>query len=848
MKSEFINQKLKDLQKKKNRLIDVIKSEQETLEYLVNNDITWYFFAKNVLNRRIVDFSKFGYSKSEWDNLIRRLHNIKVSNGTKYYKKGGITIGAVCDQQFFRTFKDTVNLKVIVKGYKLNDLEECDVLIITNLNHKLYGGWDTFNSEESKLLSILNLINKFKSLNKPVIFFDNYIDDNHYNLIIANEVDQIFTTNNRKYEFYLREKSLNVNKVTYSVNPLLHNPVDMFSKINGVLYQGSLNKYKNTLETIFEGVLNATRELKIIDLNSYNENIHKLYVYSVVVGDIEKVYQLQALGNVILTFYDPEINNKFPNVFTVDNHYEIKRLLDSHKEKDIMRIQLQGIRNIMSNHLCYENMQNILKSVGINFYIQPKTVLVVGENDDSKKQFFFQSYKYKEYIERNKLTSDILKNFDFVAFLSPDYIYEEYYIEDLINGFKYTNSDFVSKIDSSKNNKPFTYSNFIIDFYKTMFYIDSFDPVELINKKINTEKNYSGFYIDDLGVKNVKECYKTNIETKYKKQISVVIPIYNNGEFLEYKCFESLKRSSIFNSMEIIFVDDGSTDLKTRAIVDRLNRDYENVVVYKFNDRGSGSASRPRNKGIELSTCEYITFLDPDNEAINDGYAQLLNEITKDDELDLVVGNIIRYDKSNEQKEINYYRTIHKINNSDIVDQPMAILKKSNLKVQSIQALVVKKETIVRNNLKMVEGAAGQDTLFFQELLTKAKKMKIVDIPIHIYYAAVDNSVTNSINSKFYEKYYRLEIERMKFLKNNGLLDLYIKNKFQFYFINWYLKKLVLIQKGEEKDALLILNNIYKMYESYIDDHHDMLKIFNKYMKKNKYNEFIQYCKEYFID
>ena len=95
--------------------------------------------------------------------------------------------------------------------------------------------------------------------------------------------------------------------------------------------------------------------------------------------------------------------------------------------------------------------------------------------------------------------------------------------------------------------------------------------------------------------------------------------------------------------MEIIIVDDGSTDNYTPMIVNRLVRENNNVKAYFYNDGGSGSASRPRNKGYELSTAPFITYLDPDNEAINDGYYHLYKEI-ENKEVDLVVGNMVKLD------------------------------------------------------------------------------------------------------------------------------------------------------------------------------------------------------------
>src|SRR5699024_3072587 len=93
-----------------------------------------------------------------------------------------------------------------------------------------------------------------------------------------------------------------------------------------------------------------------------------------------------------------------------------------------------------------------------------------------------------------------------------------------------------------------------------------------------------------------------------EKELSVVVPIHNNGTYLEEKCFASLKRSSSFDKMEIIFVNDGSTDDTTIKIINRLLRRHPDIVYYEYPD-GSGSASRPRNKGVRLVTTDFITYL-----------------------------------------------------------------------------------------------------------------------------------------------------------------------------------------------------------------------------------------------
>lgn len=203
-----------------------------------------------------------------------------------------------------------------------------------------------------------------------------------------------------------------------------------------------------------------------------------------------------------------------------------------------------------------------------------------------------------------------------------------------------------------------------------------------------------------------------------------------------------MKYLTCFNDLEIIFVDDGSTDFETlRIIKDILSENQE--IVYKRFEVGSGSASRPRNVGMEMATTDFITFLDPDNEAISDGFSILLEKMLEDSSLDMIVGNIVREDNI-KRNEINYYDKVIKVNKGEIIDDTRNVLVETNLTVQSIQALVVKRNILLDNNLKMVEGAAGQDTLFFQELILKCSKVRIINHMIHSYYAYVEGSVTNT--------------------------------------------------------------------------------------------------------
>ena len=93
------------------------------------------------------------------------------------------------------------------------------------------------------------------------------------------------------------------------------------------------------------------------------------------------------------------------------------------------------------------------------------------------------------------------------------------------------------------------------------------------------------------------------------KSISVIIPAYNIEDLLE-KCVTSVASQDYPKELlQIIVVDDGSTD-GTPYIADELARKYSNVQVIHKENGGSSSA---RNVGIEASTGDYLGFVDSDD-------------------------------------------------------------------------------------------------------------------------------------------------------------------------------------------------------------------------------------------
>ena len=90
--------------------------------------------------------------------------------------------------------------------------------------------------------------------------------------------------------------------------------------------------------------------------------------------------------------------------------------------------------------------------------------------------------------------------------------------------------------------------------------------------------------------------------------LSVVIPVYNSEDTINTAVFSILKQPNI-DLIEILLIDDGSTDNSGR-ILEELCTANSNVVVYH---KDNGGVSSARNLGIMHASGKYLAFLDSDD-------------------------------------------------------------------------------------------------------------------------------------------------------------------------------------------------------------------------------------------
>ncbi|MBN2167165.1 MAG: glycosyltransferase family 2 protein [Marinilabiliaceae bacterium] len=131
-------------------------------------------------------------------------------------------------------------------------------------------------------------------------------------------------------------------------------------------------------------------------------------------------------------------------------------------------------------------------------------------------------------------------------------------------------------------------------------------------------------------------------------KVSVIIPVYNLGEFLIRRCLDSCINQSYVN-IELVVVNDGSTDNSPQIIEQYVANDSRIIAVHKKNE----GLPFARKTGMEKATGNYFFHLDGDDSIPDDIICKMV-QLAIDHSSDLVVGNRLLFQDGMVYKEYVY--------------------------------------------------------------------------------------------------------------------------------------------------------------------------------------------------
>lgn len=233
--------------------------------------------------------------------------------------------------------------------------------------------------------------------------------------------------------------------------------------------------------------------------------------------------------------------------------------------------------------------------------------------------------------------------------------------------------------------------------------------------------------------------------------LSIIIAAYNVEIFIE-KCILSCYENHLSENIEILVVDDGSTDTTLQKIKN-LQNSVKNLHVIHRKNQGLGAS---RNIGLHSAKGKYVWMIDGDDHIEVGSLELVLNNIKTD--LDLYCVN---YNVSEENGKV-LYKAYPDNYISEILSG--AEYYKLNYEKNYTWQYIFKKELFLKNHILFKERINMQDSEILPRILYYVKSVKYLDF-VGYNYVQYENSFTNTQNPEKRYKYFQSIIEVRDSLK-----------------------------------------------------------------------------------
>lgn len=227
-----------------------------------------------------------------------------------------------------------------------------------------------------------------------------------------------------------------------------------------------------------------------------------------------------------------------------------------------------------------------------------------------------------------------------------------------------------------------------------------------------------------------------------EKKISIIVPVYNVEAYLS-ECLHSVVNQT-FRDMEIILVDDGSTDRSLEIMREFAEKDSRIKIITQPNS----GVSEARNTGIRAASGEYILFVDSDDTIMPDSVETLYNKACETDS-DLLLGNALWCYPDGRQETV--FKRNEELNSQVGIPGEACYIKLMKIKCAFpplVYLFFMKRELIIRNKLFFKEGIIHEDILWCIKAMLSATRVTMIDFNYY-YYRRREGSLTNSDNMEY---------------------------------------------------------------------------------------------------
>ena len=303
-------------------------------------------------------------------------------------------------------------------------------------------------------------------------------------------------------------------------------------------------------------------------------------------------------------------------------------------------------------------------------------------------------------------------------------------------------------------------------------------------------------------------------------KVSVIMPVYNAEDYIR-KSLGSVV-NQVYKNLEIIIVDDASTDNTKKIIKEYADKDERIIPFYQSINKGVSAA---RNVGLKAVTGEYVVFIDSDDEFTPDAIRRMVDMADKYNS-DFIDSYHLLYLTKKNGKQISF--TEKKMPKKTTSFGSL----NDNIKVLDTYTYITGK-LIKKDLLKGMEFderlSRYEDLVFEHQLKTKINNYVLLNKPIYFYYQR-EGSLVNTLGKK-----HLCYLDAAKIIKNiYSDYNKEIKEKIEsILFTNMILTLFTKVIKNDDsldENTNLVIDTIKKLIDVF-PEYNDN-KLINKHIKK----------------
>ena len=228
--------------------------------------------------------------------------------------------------------------------------------------------------------------------------------------------------------------------------------------------------------------------------------------------------------------------------------------------------------------------------------------------------------------------------------------------------------------------------------------------------------------------------------------VSIIVPCYNGEKFIK-RCFNSLSNQS-YKQIEVIFVNDGSTDKSEEIILEYKNKFLEQGMKFNYIYKNNGGPSSAINEGLKHVNGEYLTLLDIDDYIMPDSIKLKVEFLDSHRDYNVVRTNGYYVTEKNLDKKDNLF-VVNETEKNNIYIFDDLINAKTNNWAGSYMVRTDKLFEFYKDR-NIYESRYGQNLQILLPLVYKSKS-GFIDKPL-MKYIRQENSLSSSTSTDSFDK------------------------------------------------------------------------------------------------